>query len=576
MTLESLIVDLNNETLNLEEKINSLINFYYKSYSQDHKLSIVSLHDNSQIDLLHLAQQILENKDPKKLKNIAEFEQTFFNIIVLVKNLDFTKFVDITFKFDEIFDKDSLRFHHLKKIGQKDTDYAQYLFSLITNNLEKHYDHLGLAVACLTNFEPNKTQEFILKQFDLKEKNIDLLLNAIGYMVYPLPSDALQILDKIVQLIDQNTLNGDQFSKILEVITYMYLQHEELEVDIIKTLEIIENKTHLVDISVQTANLLFFQKANLSKEIKEIFYRIIMNADKISPPVCEHISLTIDHQTNDDDLKQLIEVIEHLIVKHENISIHNFHTYQISENPDFLNKLITRWLFSKKVKLQESVSTLISIHQIKLVNADISWTTNFKEEDYIFLTKKVIGWFYIYENLILHFITSLLNQMKNLQLIDQVLELTFQHVIINYNPQHIGFFFDSKNYLSSEVQEKIQEFKIQHENFYSNIDQAKHLKELACPLEHSRLLQYKRYHENEKINKSADAQSAFADLFTKKVMLYGETHIHIANIGSDELSLQESELSSFSYTMTLPLQYFTDPILLEYQKQVMKYEEMEA
>lgn len=59
-------------------------------------------------------------------------------------------------------------------------------------------------------------------------------------------------------------------------------------------------------------------------------------------------------------------------------------------------------------------------------------------------------------------------------------------------------------------------------------------------------------------------------------MLYGETHIHIANIGSDELSLQESELSSFSYTMTLPLQYFTDPILLEYQKQVMKYEEMEA
>ena len=166
--------------------------------------------------------------------------------------------------------------------------------------------------------------------------------------------------------------------------------------------------------------------------------------------------------------------------------------------------------------------------------------------------------------------------MKNLQLIDQVLELTFQHVIINYNPQHIGFFFDSKNYLSSEVQEKIQEFKIQHENFYSNIDQAKHLKELACPLEHSRLLQYKRYHENEKINKSADAQSAFADLFAKKVMLYGETHIHIANIGSDELSLQESELSSFSYTMTLPLQYFTDPILLEYQKQVMKYEEMEA
>ena len=86
---------------------------------------------------------------------------------------------------------------------------------------------------------------------------------------------------------------------------------------------------------------------------------------------------------------------------------------------------------------------------------------------------------------------------------------------------------------------------------------------------------YKRHHENEKINKSADAQSVFADLFTKRIMLYGETHIHIANTGNNEIALQEDALSSFSYNMTLPLQYFTDPILLEYQRRIFMNEGME-
>jgi hypothetical protein len=58
-------------------------------------------------------------------------------------------------------------------------------------------------------------------------------------------------------------------------------------------------------------------------------------------------------------------------------------------------------------------------------------------------------------------------------------------------------------------------------------------------------------------------------------MLYGETHLHIANIGNNETTLQENALSSFSYNMSLPLQYFTDPILLEYQRQIFMNEGME-
>ncbi len=141
------------------------------------------------------------------------------------------------------------------------------------------------------------------------------------------------------------------------------------------------------------------------------------------------------------------------------------------------------------------------------MHADISWVNNFKEEDFIFLTKKAIGWLYIHEYIILKFIIDILNHIKNPAIVLQILDLAFQHVIINYEPQHVAFFFDLNNYTEEKTKNKIIELDTQHKAIYSNIKQANDLKELACPLEHSRLIQYKKHRENEKINKSADAQS---------------------------------------------------------------------
>jgi hypothetical protein len=94
----------------------------------------------------------------------------------------------------------------------------------------------------------------------------------------------------------------------------------------------------------------------------------------------------------------------------------------------------------QKRNLWESASDIITSNQIKSLHVDISWVNNFKEEDSIFLTKKAIGWLYIYEDLILNFIIDILNCIKNLEIVLQILDLAFQHVIINYEPQHVAFF----------------------------------------------------------------------------------------------------------------------------------------
>lgn len=576
MTLEDLINNLKNDKLDLEIKIRSLCDFYlYSGSSQENAKIIANEHDDNQIDLIVFATQVVDKLNKKEVINIDQFEHVFFNLVVLTNRLDFPELINIVLNFEKIFKHDSMRFHYLKKVAQKNIGYAEYLFNFIVTRLDVHYDKLGLAVACLTIFDPIKTKDFILNHFDLEEKNIDSLLNAVRYLEYSSTIDAHQIVDKINNLINKDQLNSSQFSQILEIVTYISLQHNNLENHVINTIELILSKISPTDISEKAANLLFFESAKISKSLKQNFYQMIINAENISHQICNNLGLTIENQSTDEDLRELIEIIEQLLLKHENISIKNFHTYYICENSDLLNKIVTRWFLSKKKNLWESASDIITSNHIKSLHIDFSWVNNFKEEDSIFLTKKAIGWLYIHEGLILNFIMDILNCIKNTKIVLQILDLAFQHVIINYEPQHVAFFFDLKNYTEEETKSIIVGLKTQHEVIYTDIKQASDLKELACPLEYSRLIQYKRHHENEKINKSADAQSVFADLFTKKIMLYGETHIHIANTGSNEITLQEDALSSFYYNMTLPLQYFTDPVLSAYQRQIFMNEGME-
>ena len=344
MTLEDLINNLKNDKLDLEIKIRSLCDFYfYSGSSQENAKIIANEHDDNQIDLIVFATQVVDKLNKKEVINIDQFEHVFFNLVVLTNRLDFPELINIVLNFEKIFKHDSMRFHYLKKVAQKNISYAEYLFNFIVTRLDVHYDKLGLAVACLTIFDPIKTKDFILNHFDLEEKNIDSLLNAVRYLEYSSTIDAHQIVDKINNLINKDQLNSSQFSQILEIVTYISLQHNNLENHVINTIELILSKISPTDISEKAANLLFFESAKISKSLKQNFYQMIINAENISHQICNNLGLTIENQSTDEDLRELIEIIEQLLLKHENFSIKNFHTYYICENSHSTNEFVERF-----------------------------------------------------------------------------------------------------------------------------------------------------------------------------------------------------------------------------------------
>ena len=70
MTLEDLISNLKNDTLDLEIKICSLCDFYFDSGSYQKNAKIIAnAHDDNQINLISLATQVIEELNKNELIN---------------------------------------------------------------------------------------------------------------------------------------------------------------------------------------------------------------------------------------------------------------------------------------------------------------------------------------------------------------------------------------------------------------------------------------------------------------------------------------------------------------------------
>ena len=68
MTLEDLISNLKNDTLDLEIKICSLCDFYFDSGSYQKNAKIIAnAHDDNQINLISLATQVIEELNKNEL-----------------------------------------------------------------------------------------------------------------------------------------------------------------------------------------------------------------------------------------------------------------------------------------------------------------------------------------------------------------------------------------------------------------------------------------------------------------------------------------------------------------------------
>jgi hypothetical protein len=79
-----------------------------------------------------------------------------------------------------------------------------------------------------------------------------------------------QILDKINYLINKDQLNASQFSQILEIITYIFLQHNNLESHVINTIELILSKISPTDISEKLPTYCFLKDLKFQM-LKAIF-----------------------------------------------------------------------------------------------------------------------------------------------------------------------------------------------------------------------------------------------------------------------------------------------------------------
>jgi hypothetical protein len=227
----------------------------------------------------------------------------------------------------------------------------------------------------------------------------------------------------------------------------------------------------------------------------------------------------------------------------------------------YFSRFITESLSIENNKLHTFLSSVI-IEQTKL---DVAVMQDYTIEDYLFICRKILGYFYQFEtiNLMLFSILSvkdISNEIKNI-----VIDILANHIGKNYPHDTLKYYNElditSLNDNEIEATDKII-FVLEKRN--EQITKLPLLKELLSPSSQNRLISWTQSITMNKIMKEAQESSLFAILCSNEVLIS-----HGRGWFSEDYNGNISEVSnlqSFSHSVTMPNASRSHPVHFEYER----------
>lgn len=543
----------------IEDQINIIIDFYYDNEA---KLLIAELNNESEINIISIAKEYLKCADIKQ--GLKRFDHVFFNIVSEINDINIKELFDVFNGFNSVLGVDFYRNHMLDKICSAKEYYATYIFKKIKEDLNKYKEIFSIGVSSLSIFN----SKFVI---DFVENNITMLeniwiINYIKYIKLKDLEDAKKVIKILVLFSDIKY--SDYFSEIFLNFIFIENKFNFFENEIFSFLNILEENNKF-DLVAQTSSwLILSSKKELSTEREKLLISIIKKSEKVDFNVASNLGSVLYDVQDEDKFKIYIECIEYLIGKFDELEIGSFGIY--FNNGIFLNKLITYWMMSESIKINESAASLLLEGNIDNFDFDSDWLDELDLAKYLLLMKRFIAYLYYKTDLLCKISVSILNKIEDVLMFGKIIKFIFDNFLINYDYKHLEYFFNEEEH-NENNRVYIHKLKEKHRKFYEDMDSTRKIKELQCPVQNFISMARKRHKENEEINRKAHEKSIFASIFNQQLMLYGDTSIFMLETVNNEDSIQETPLGSYSYSLPLPIEHFVNPVYFEYKQKILLF-----
>jgi hypothetical protein len=289
---------------------------------------------------------------------------------------------------------------------------------------------------------------------------------------------------------------------------------------------------------------------------------------------------TIDHGLrhlikNDQEDKAVI-LLENLLIRHKEFSIQTFssltHTLYTDGQP-FLDKLVTRWLLSRKVPLGKAVMDIIKVGHEKdiILSADTKQFSEQPEESCLFAARKAIGWSFTNPVSATSFIVSLIDISSDNE-IEQITELLFKPLLISYSGKVKRYIESLLPNPSHKVQTTLTNALTKLDNYHKGLDDSRDILELL-PSQAQRETYSRLFNRQMAASmKVAQKDSIFNLIASKSVLLYGRKSINYIQGPNEKMIRQEMPLQKIEHTIEYPRLEHMDPEGLDFMLRVFRVE----
>jgi hypothetical protein len=324
------------------------------------------------------------------------------------------------------------------------------------------------------------------------------------------------------------------------------------------------------------ASLLFRESKYFSDELKIKFLTELKSVN------CEHsgtldlIDNIVAEMISTNLGEYAVSYLEFILIQNRELIIGSFDgtVNEIIDNESVLNKIVTKWFLSKRVKLCRAVHDIVASAHNKLpLNLDESQIS--KDVDYIFLARKCCGWLVMFPVSAGSYFLSIYECAPKVYTND-LDNIFFDLMLLNYPGELRKYIFAEKRNFNTETQKWCDDLLERLSVYHDEFEKMKGFKEFKPSAADLTVYQHKEYLRQSEIHKEARNNSIFASIAQSVVLLYGEASITYTNDLSDEPKRVEFPLQSFTHSIEYPSLDILDPIRLDYYSSIFRIEGCES
>ena len=336
------------------------------------------------------------------------------------------------------------------------------------------------------------------------------------------------------------------------------------------------NPSHAVEIS---ARLVAFSWSSLPAASKRSCLGRLVAIEVPNADVLGLVDLCIAELIQHGQVTQALGVLANIVAKGVECEGLEQTQFALTRSPRVASSLVTRWFLRAEASLCDALAGLLDLSRrdddLSLVVEEAA-VDGAEAELLWFLARKAVGYFFHHPRVACSFLVSLICLAEASDERDQIAELMFDPLLVNYSGDAADCLKELAANLSGKDKAAVRRSLRHGAKYVEVLRGVGEIRALHPSASQTREFLKQQAVSMAKAYGEAERRSPLMSIMSKQVILYGRKVVYQSRLPSGEMARSVSAMGSFSTSMEVPRMDVVDPMGLEIMLRTFRRERIRA